>query len=44
MVMDELYQSFINRGSRVQDIMIDFSGALVGAICVVIGIKIIKIL
>ena len=39
-VMDEFYQSFINRGSRVQDIIIDFSGALVGTIFVVIGMKI----
>lgn len=38
-VMDEFYQSFINRGSRVQDIIIDFSGALVGTIFVVIGMK-----
>lgn len=39
-VMDEFYQSFINRGSRVQDIIIDFSGTLVGTIFVVIGMKI----
>ena len=39
-VIDEFYQSFINRGSRVQDIIIDFSGALVGTIFVVIGMKI----
>ena len=43
-VMDEFYQSFINRGSRVQDIIIDFSGALVGTIFVVIGMKIFTII
>ena len=39
-VMDEFYQWFINRGVRVEDIIIVFFGALVGTIFVVIGMKI----
>lgn len=37
-VLDEFYQSFVGRGSSVRDVMIDFSGAIVGVIFVLVVI------
>ncbi len=41
-VGDEFYQSFIGRSSNVRDIIIDFSGALVGITCVGVVLGLIK--
>lgn len=41
-VGDEFYQSFIGRGSNVRDIVIDFSGALFGIICVGVMLWIVR--
>ena len=41
-VGDEFYQSFIGRGSTVRDIIIDFSGALFGIVCVKLGLRLVS--
>lgn len=41
-VGDEFYQSFIGRGSNVRDIVIDFSGALFGIVCVKLGLRLVS--
>ena len=42
-VCDELIQSFVDRGSTVSDVLIDFSGATVGFFVLIALIEVVKI-
>ena len=42
-VLDEYIQSFSNRTSSVNDILLDFSGFLIGAVLVFVGIFVFKV-
>jgi VanZ family protein len=39
-VLDEFLQSFTGRGSSVRDVVLDFSGALIGILCAIVVIEI----
>ncbi len=43
-VLDEYIQSFSNRTSAVKDILLDFSGFLIGAVLVLIGVRVFLIM
>ncbi len=41
-VLDEYFQSFVSRTSSVSDVLLDFSGGLVGITCVTVSLWLIE--